>query len=1015
MKKANALFLLTSMLIAGSLFISASAQSLLNGDKTDLKPDTLARRISYAIESYVNQTPDVIYPTPTSMALTKFIGYPVSHATGTVDVSLPLYDMKQKHLNIPFKLQYHSSGIRLNDFPGIIGYGWSLSPGFKISRIIMGKPDERYPVNYTSLNTIEDEINIAVPISNDTKRTGEVDGQYDIFSIFLPNVSASFILRYQNNSYTVKMITEQPLKIVPLIDKTGGYMELYGFEVTDEHGVKYYLGEATHYHSNDESAYGFLEVPARNSYSQVAAGWMLRKIVQPNNDEINFSYKANIEVNLRREDYCVITDAGQTIRNEPDAQFDDFMVLTGVFSFDITNYMASQYSNKSTKIPTSIEFKANNIINNKIEFGYKENPLTPTPSTRFILESMKVYANSSLIKTILFTSKSPGLLTAVSISGEGKYQLSYNEQYENQYQSETTKAMDWWGFYNGKTSNATTIPQGNVEIAIPNQGWGWDISTRTIGNANREPDSLKMQAKILNLITYPTGGTFKINYDVHRYQINSAEKYGGGLRVHSTELFDPSSNKTTVSRYVYQEPHYTAPVYPTAADYRKDLTLCGYTWNAHVLGSIRSYVSQRIRTITSISPHSYFSSDELPVWYGKVTVFINEDNKSVYRYSTVADNFELFRVALDLTKEYAHYKLNHFLYRTPILLEEQHYKKEGTTYSPKLFITNSYLIKDSILTGLIALPYKKVKGEAIGNWQFLDELGINHFPLYRFFPNIITTKTYKFAYGSIQLTSSLKQTTEQGKVIAETTTYKYDAARPYNITEKTILNSQNSTLSEKYYYSNNALPGMSSLTSTQKLAIAQLDAANYKTLPLQQTLEKDSQLLFGRLSGFRSLSTSLLVPETTYEWRSNAYAAELQYSNYDSSGNLRYVTKDAQKIIYLWGYNRQYPIVEIKGCTYENVTNAISENIINSIALRTEPTEADWNTLRSLQGNSYLNGAHVTLFKYKPSVGISETIEPNGLVTRYAYDSTGRLIEVSYLEGTTPKVLNSYIYNYKNN
>lgn len=1006
MKKLALLWMFTLTQVAGVLFTSVSAQNL---------PDTLKKSSSRAITSYVEQVPDIIYPTPTSMALTKFVGYPVSHATGLIDISLPLYDMKLKHLNIPFRLQYHSSGIRLNDFPGIIGYGWSFSPGFKISRMIMGKPDDRYPVSYTSSDSsmpIQDIIKIAVPNNPGTQRPEEVDGQYDIFSLFLPQVSASFILLYQNNKYTVKMITEQPLKIVPLIDKTGNYMELYGFEVTDERGVKYYLGEASHYYLSDDNAYGYLEKPSNGSYSRIASGWMLRKIVQPNNDEINFNYKTNIEVDLRREDYCVIIDAGKTERRTANAEYDDYRTLTGELSFSVTNYLSSQYSNKSAKIPTTIEFKSGGTVTNKIEFGYKENPSTPIPATRFILESMKVYAGSNLIKTVSLTSKAPGLLTAVSISGEGRYQLSYNELFENEYKSETSKAMDWWGFYNGKVSNQTTIPQTNIQLAVPNQSWGWDMQTRAVGNADRTPDSLKMQAKVLNQIIYPTGGTFKINYGPHKYLTS---KYGGGLRVNSTELYDPSSNKNTITRYVYEDTHYTAPIYPDASSYMKDLTLCGYVWETNTAGVIRSFITQRIRTITSISPYSYLSLDELPVWYGKVTVITNEENKSVYRYTTVADQFELFRVALDLTKEYAPYNFNRFLYKTPMLLEEQHYKKEGSTYTARQSVTNSYLIKDSTLTGLIALPYKQMNGPSMGNWEFLEEVGNSFIPLYSVFPNIITTKEYKLTYGSIQLASSLKQTTEQGKVITENTTYKYDAARPYNLTEKTIQDSNSGTLTEKYYFTNHTLPGAAYLTSAQKTAISQLDAANYRATVLQQTLEKNGQLLFGKLTGFRSLATPLLVPETTYEWRAGTYAASLQYPKYDSSGNLLYVTKDAQNIVYLWGYNRQYPIAEIKGCTYDDVIKAVSESALNTIALKAEPSETDWSTLKGLQTNSNLKGAHVTLYKYKPSVGVSETIAPNGLVTRYAYDSVGRLIEIAYLDGSTVKVLNTYMYNYKNN
>ena len=58
----------------------------------------------------------------------------------------------------------------------------------------------------------------------------------------------------------------------------------------------------------------------------------------------------------------------------------------------------------------------------------------------------------------------------------------------------TSYALDHWGFYNGKTSNTTSIPAAVGPGNTPLSG------------ADREPDSAYAAAGALTRITYPTGG-----------------------------------------------------------------------------------------------------------------------------------------------------------------------------------------------------------------------------------------------------------------------------------------------------------------------------------------------------------------------------------------------------------------------------------------------------------------------------------------------------------------------------
>ncbi|WP_348725828.1 hypothetical protein [Tenacibaculum sp. 190524A05c] len=62
--------------------------------------------------------------------------------TGMVNINLPIYEIKEKDLNVPISLNYRSDGIKVNDIAGNVGLGWKLVTGGTIEREIKGNPDE---------------------------------------------------------------------------------------------------------------------------------------------------------------------------------------------------------------------------------------------------------------------------------------------------------------------------------------------------------------------------------------------------------------------------------------------------------------------------------------------------------------------------------------------------------------------------------------------------------------------------------------------------------------------------------------------------------------------------------------------------------------------------------------------------------------------------------------------------------------------------------------------------------
>lgn len=81
-------------------------------------------------------------PTPNQSSLGTYGTIPVSFYTGKADVTVPIFETKQRGVNLDVMLSYDTSGLLINQLPGWTGHNWTLISGGAITRKINGKPDE---------------------------------------------------------------------------------------------------------------------------------------------------------------------------------------------------------------------------------------------------------------------------------------------------------------------------------------------------------------------------------------------------------------------------------------------------------------------------------------------------------------------------------------------------------------------------------------------------------------------------------------------------------------------------------------------------------------------------------------------------------------------------------------------------------------------------------------------------------------------------------------------------------
>ncbi len=143
-------------------------------------------------------------------------------------------------------------------------------------------------------------------------------------------------------------------------------------------------------------------------------------------------------------------------------------------------------------------------------------------------------------------------------------------------------------------------------------------------------------------------------------------------------------------------------------------------------------------------------------------------------------------------------------------------------------------------------------------------------------------------------------------------------------------------------------------------------------------------------------------------------------ASYGTKGNILNTVKDKSlNFIYLWGYNGQYPIAEIKNITYDQIKSVLTEDVINRLSTSPEPLVADLKKVNDLRSNISLGNIMVTTYTYKPLVGMTSMTAPSGLTTYYEYDDFGRLKRTYIKEkdgngSEVEKNIQSYNYHYRN-
>jgi hypothetical protein len=454
-----------------------------------------------------SSAPKIIPPSPEGASLGKYGDIPVSLYTGVPSISIPIWNLKSRELELPISIDYHASGIKVDELASNVGLGWSLNAGGLITKSVMGQPDgeavfERVPFPeelVTDLNS--DGINDFTTLYHTYGQavvSGLTDSEPDLYYFNILGKSGKFLYDHLGN---VKIIPYQAI----LINRN---LSTGVFTIIDENGWKYFFepGESMTVRSKllfrGTQPSNYTPPPVVNSISS----YVLTKIKSTDNDSILFNYEQysySYKSSLQESDYTVLPEAGCSQGDAPLREL-----------WERTNYVAaSRLKEIRTATGLTVFFEYQNSPRLDIvapSSGLPNSSLSAITIKNMFNETIKRfdlsydYFKTPVYETLASDQKNLHCklkLESLTESGKPPYRLAYFES--PSFPERFSLMQDHWGYFN----------QNPAATLLPSVFYG----SLSISGADRRPNLNYARVGTLRTIRYPTGGKTEFEFEMHDY------------------------------------------------------------------------------------------------------------------------------------------------------------------------------------------------------------------------------------------------------------------------------------------------------------------------------------------------------------------------------------------------------------------------------------------------------------------------------------------------------------------
>lgn len=957
---------------------------------------------------------------PNAAGLGEYGEVPVSLFTGTLDVSIPIYEIKSDNYTLPISLSYRTSGIRPDQHPGWTGFGWTLNAGGAITRIVNDYPDDAYNVRGTDGSHNFDSPGFFFRHDlldrTDWASSGylrsvaqSVDGMVydtapDEFVFNFPGCSGSFYLN-DKGEWIVKSEHKISVKMLGFnsvpIEKNcvqEQFRSFGGFMLIAEDGIKYIFGleKPSCLHSEENCPIDYsIDIFSQHTGYWFATSWYLSKIILPNNNEIRFRYeRVNYICQMYRSTYNRVsieeTGAGfwtseiscmkndyPSLRQSYNGKLISPVYLSDISASDSTSVRFSRKRSTNLELsysPKLFEYGAS-LFNGSDEFMYYV-----TNSGQKDIELCISQFNWQKLNAITIQNLNSG-------SGSFIYQFEYNDNpTERLLLKKITKTFSYEPLlvYTFEYNNSAGLPK-YLEEETDHWGFANGIKVSDFGGLaelrryveKRQPDPSKMNCGMLNKITYPTGGYSRFEYESHTYgkvvnrnrnslRIITADSIAGGLRI---KKIINSDTGTTSGEYVSKEFFYTS-------DY-----IGGGKRSSGILGGGVQYLFE------DYSVRSFNAKDT----EAKMTIFSMQSILPVCENSCGSHIGYSEVVEKKANGSFVVYKFSNFdsgIFDAP---PENVIQKSRTDYEPSSSrkVERGLLTSEEHYTADVQLTYRR---------------------------KIAYERDMSFGNDFV------KAMTASNNLFCENGVYSYDEGAAWKINVYSMREKSTDeyfyepgeigyarTVTEWTYNSNKQLSGMDIVRYPAQITDKFKFLYKNDSVVLNLLAESNRQIYFqgnpcasevhkfryNRISG-----TNCHMPESATV--SINGVTESRFYSFDAKGRMTAITKDGATTVYVWGYKRKFVVAEIRGVSKSAVEYVLGD--LDGFAAKDKP---DFTKIAAVR-ERYPN-ALVTEWHYNPFLGVISDIAPSGRTVYYEYEC-GML---SAKKDESGNIIEAYQYNFK--
>ncbi|MFY0253960.1 hypothetical protein ACDQ55_08410 [Chitinophaga sp. 30R24] len=481
-------------------------------------------------DNYINSLNSLLPLSPSAQAIKKYEELPVSYATGIPSISIPIFNLEEKEINVPINLSYHAGGIRVDELASWVGAGWSLSAGGAITREVRGKPDEGSGDGIGLLynqHTPYYYYNDAQPVERDIMYNnvlqGRADLEPDLFFFSMGNYSGKFAYNPETGKYV--NISDQGLAI----------------EKNSESSWTIYTPDGTTYIFATVEYTSTVAVcrTTSNNYNRTISAWNLTSIINPDKtDTIRFTYNPVSYYYYSAGSstaYSPLNSSGsfRYRQDENCFSYNHIEGNSGIFTITSRKYKITF----DTDTPERKDLPGGNALK-KVSIQTSGGELINSYTFNYDYFDSGECGNIYLKDPA--TSRYRLRLLDLRVDGNGiadtaqRYRFEYNG---TPLPCHLSYAQDFWGYangayQNGNSTDATTLAP--EELVTFYEGLPAE-RVMLLPGSNRNPKFDYMKAGILTKITYPTGG-----FDAFEYEANT-------IGYNYTKYIRPSTIYKTIS------------------------------------------------------------------------------------------------------------------------------------------------------------------------------------------------------------------------------------------------------------------------------------------------------------------------------------------------------------------------------------------------------------------------------------------------------------------------------------